>query len=1141
MKTRHLLFPILLILILLELSCYAFGQQVIFNKLMPPDGQSFSAIMGFTQDKNGTLWFCTSNGVYSYDGLQITTLKNNPLNSNSLANNFAHSICADKSGMIWIGTFGSGLEKYNPDTGNFTHYNNDVNDPASLINDTVATLLFDKAGTLWIGTHNGLDKFDPQTNSFIHYKYDANDSTSLSSNLVRVLFEDSKGTLWIGTGSPWLGDGNGPDDQGGLNILNKETGTFKRYLHDPNNKKSLYNNKVSSIFEDNTGTMWIGTWKKGIQKLNVERGTFEPAFSELELPSIYNQQDLSNNGLTDDFISFITQDVAGKIWFGTRISGLYNYDPVNKEIIFFYGSENSKSGFSDKSAQFAFYTRDSILWIGNNVGSIYYTDPSAKKIQHTSVSGSSVSSFYEEQNGDFWIGTMNEIIRIIKESGDTKRYETEDYKIDAPYNLGYLVKGDREGNIWVGTTESLNRFDKRTEKFIAYKHDPENKNSISNSYAITTYEDSKSNFWIGTFNGLNLMDRKTGRFTRFYAHPEKTNTNKNVILSFVEDKSGFLWIGNWAGMGVNRFNPESKDFKDYLKGASVWVLFLDSDGILWAGTEQGLFKYEPSVDKFIQFTIDGSVGNIREAFRIVEDKQKNLWLNTSNQIVRINPERNETSFFGENYGVGQNFINQKSGYIKRNGEIYFGDTTGYFSFSPDELIKSLKAPEIVFTSMHLSDKKLKPGNGGPLTENLNEQKEIQLRYDQNVFSIDLAIVDYANPEQNRLAYYLENFDISWHNANSERRAYYFNVPPGKYTFRVKGVNGYGAWAEKTIAIIINPPWWRTWFAYAIYAFLFFAGVFGFDRIMRRRIVMIERQKNQERELAQAKEIEKAYTELKSTQSQLIQSEKMASLGELTAGIAHEIQNPLNFVNNFSEVSEELLRELKEDLEKGEVGEAKLISDDVIQNLQKINHHGQRASEIVKSMLQHSRTSTGQKEPTDINALADEYLRLAYHGLRAKDKSFNADFKTEFDESLPKINVIPQDIGRVLLNLINNAFYAVDKRAKSATPQPTPRPPEGGGESPQSQYKPVVLVSTLLFTPPSGGRGVKLVVKDNGEGIPQEIKDKIFQPFFTTKPTGQGTGLGLSLSYDIVKAHGGELRVETKEGKGSEFIIQIPIS
>ena len=277
--------------------------------------------------------------------------------------------------------------------------------------------------------------------------------------------------------------------------------------------------------------------------------------------------------------------------------------------------------------------------------------------------------------------------------------------------------------------------------------------------------------------------------------------------------------------------------------------------------------------------------------------------------------------------------------------------------------------------------------------------------------------------------------------------------------------------------------------------------------------------NRQKQKAKTK-IEKAYTELKNTQQQLIQSEKMASLGELTAGIAHEIQNPLNFVNNFSEVSNELIDEMNDEIEKGDMEEAKAIANDIKQNLEKILHHGKRADGIVKGMLQHSRSSSATKEPTDINKLADEYLRLAYHGLRAKDKSFNATLKTDFDESIENINVIPQDIGRAVLNLITNAFYAVTEKKKYASLHSSGQP-----------YEPTVSVSTKKTDDK-----VEIKVADNGNGIPQRVLDKIFQPFFTTKPTGQGTGLGLS--YDIVKAHGGELKVETKEGEGAEFIIII---
>ncbi|HQV55685.1 MAG TPA: ATP-binding protein, partial [Chitinophagaceae bacterium] len=266
--------------------------------------------------------------------------------------------------------------------------------------------------------------------------------------------------------------------------------------------------------------------------------------------------------------------------------------------------------------------------------------------------------------------------------------------------------------------------------------------------------------------------------------------------------------------------------------------------------------------------------------------------------------------------------------------------------------------------------------------------------------------------------------------------------------------------------------------------------------------------------------EDALSNLQAAQKQLVQSEKMASLGELTAGIAHEIQNPLNFVNNFSEVSKELLDEMREELKKGNQEDAMEIMNDVIQNLEKINHHGKRADGIVKGMLQHSRSSSSTKESTDINALCDEYLRLSYHGLRAKDKSFNATMKTNFDNSIGNINIIPQDIGRVVLNLLTNAFYVVDEKKRSGI----------------ENFEPTVSISTKNVNDK-----VEIKVTDNGNGIPQKVLDKIFQPFFTTKPTGKGTGLGLSMSYDIVtKGHGGDLSVETVENEGSTFTISLPI-
>jgi signal transduction histidine kinase len=346
-----------------------------------------------------------------------------------------------------------------------------------------------------------------------------------------------------------------------------------------------------------------------------------------------------------------------------------------------------------------------------------------------------------------------------------------------------------------------------------------------------------------------------------------------------------------------------------------------------------------------------------------------------------------------------------------------------------------------------------------------------------------------------------------------------------YKNRIKGLTGFQQLsfdqqqqlqqleAEKTAAQ--NRTRMYTLFAGLGLAILVSVFLYRNSRQQKKANLLMQQQKNETEE--QKLKAESALQRLQATQQQLIQSEKMASLGELTAGIAHEIQNPLNFVNNFSDVNTELIEEAEQELDKGNVGEAKLVLADLHENEQKINHHGKRADAIVKGMLEHSRTSKGEKHPTDINGLADEYLRLSYHGLRAKDKEFNVDFKTDFDESIGRIEVVPQDIGRVLLNLFNNAFYATNEKKQQLN----------------GTFKPLVTVTTKRTRDK-----VEIVVKDNGSGMRKSVVDKIFQPFFTTKPTGQGTGLGLSLSYDVIKAHGGEIKVESKEGEGSTFIIQL---
>jgi signal transduction histidine kinase len=571
----------------------------------------------------------------------------------------------------------------------------------------------------------------------------------------------------------------------------------------------------------------------------------------------------------------------------------------------------------------------------------------------------------------------------------------------------------------------------------------------------------------------------------------------------------------------------TKKCMHYLPGFSISCIFKDADGIIWAGTIGGLYRYNRKTDNFNSIAEQNSGTDIVQVEAITGDKENNLWVSTETGIYMLNKKRDHVTHFGKEYGLpnANNFFYDGSSFTGQDGKLYFGNDLGYYAFLPGKLKIAAGKPKLYFTGFWLNDKQILPDSTSILRHSLYNTKEIRLGHDQNVFAFSTTSVDFRNANDKKIYYKLENYDVDWRIAQPEDKITYFKVPRGNYSFHIKTPGtGNNDWIERSIDVIILPPWWTTWWAYCMYGILLAALGFLVHRYQKASVIKAERERTRVKELAQAKEIEKAYHELKTTQAQLIHSEKMASLGELTAGIAHEIQNPLNFVNNFSEVNKELIEELKIKNEKLKIedDEVRELLNDITQNLEKINHHGKRADAIVKGMLQHSRTGTGVTESTDINKLADEYLRLSYHGLRAKEKSFNADFKTDFGEGVGKMDIVPQDIGRVLLNLINNAFYAVHERQKV----------EGVG------YKPTVAISTVSIQPPLGGRSVQIKVSDNGGGIPQKIVDKIFQPFFTTKPTGQGTGLGLSLAYDILKAHGGDIKVKTKEGEGSEFIIQL---
>ncbi|MBZ5859593.1 sensor histidine kinase [Flavihumibacter profundi] len=1117
MKSCFQKLPISVLLLLVIISP-AISQDINFTKVVVPDEAATTVITSISQDQSGNIW-CSlgGTGIFQFDGVHFKMYMHEDFNPASLANNRVECVYADKKGNIWVGTFGSGLEKFDPVTGTFTHYKHNPQDPSSISGDSVTCILEDRDGLLWVGTiFTGLERMDPASGKFTHYRHQDSDPASLSFDQVRAIYEDKQGVLWIGTGSNVTSNEN-ENKKGGLNRFNKKAGTFTRYLHDESNPQSLIDDRVRAIFEDSKGNFWIGTAGDGLHTMDRKKGVFErhtydPANPEkLSRPPLVKYFDWA-----DDNITFITEDLKNNIWIGTFGNGLSRYDPATKKITRYTKQKDVPGNFTDSTTWNAYTSRDGVMWMSIWGGGLYKFDPSHQNInQNTSYTKRRVYDFAEQPGSIQWLGTDSGLLRIDKKNNSTQTF-THDPKKPGSIsdNEVFMLYRDKKDRLWAGCNGNnggLNLFNPDKQNFTVYKHDPKISSSLVFDAVICMIEDKQGYFWVGTVNGLDKLDQEKGQFTHYKSFPSDTLIGgKNVVISILEDNQNNLWVGNANAGGLHILDRKSGRFKDYLKGHTVLSILQDSEGKIWAGAEDGLYGYNSGTDNFSLF-IDPATGNGFYAIGLAEDNEKNLWITSNNYLYRLNKDRNEVSRFGKEFGIGPAGFSGLKPFKAGDGQLLFGTEHGHFAVYPEKISGNTRPPEIVVTEFRIA--------GRPAKKDLLSAKEIELDFNQDAITIFFNVVHYTNPGANRAFYMLENYDKGWRPAGLERTAYYYNIPPGKYNFRIKAVSSEGVWSEKSIQMVITPPWWRSWWAYILYGLVIAAIIFSLHRLQKQRVINSERERTRVREMAQSKEIEKAYHELKTTQSQLIQSEKMASLGELTAGIAHEIQNPLNFVNNFSEVNKELLVEMQEAMDKGDIDEAKLIARDVIDNEEKINHHGKRADSIVKGMLQHSRESGNQKEPTDLNKLADEYLRLAYHGLRAKDKSFNATLKTDYDETIGMINIISQDMGRVLLNLINNAFYAVDEKKKQ---QPT-------------GYEPTVSVTTK-----KNNNKVEISVQDNGNGISKKVMDKIFQPFFTTKPTGQGTGLGLSLSYDIVKAHSGEIKVNTKEGEGTEFVIQLPV-
>ena len=1080
-------------------------------------------VTAMLQDSHGMMWIATDKALCRFDGehlemysfIDVTFI-------GSMAG--VTKIIEDKQGRIWIKTDFAGIYILDIKAGTVIHFNLP---PDAIQGNNDYEMIADSRGSIWIGSiRTGMFIIDPTMQTLRNLP----DLHAADQGNAKQILEDNNGNIWVGS-------------LHGLSIINSKTGI----IHFMGRDNLLLSDTITGLRMDGENNIWMGT-AAGIYIINPNQGSIK---------HIGKEQGILNP------INHFAEDNSGKQWMASD-SGVYIFDKASQKLKYL----DAARGLTDNKIKTILKDKQEQMWIATYSGlnlveaKGFMPDYITEK---DGISGTDVWTFAEDGQKRIWIGSRQGI-DIYNPKNQTIQSVEKDLLIKTGRTPQFeFINGKI---VMASQLNGINLIDPLTGRVTCFGKEQGAKNVLLSSYLV----DNTGSIWTGSFQqqGIEIIDPEKKSFTRI---KNSDGLLGRIVWSLFQDNNGEVWAA--TDSGINVINLQEKTIRYLIPGGKVsddngGTILSDDQGRVWIGTRNQI--YIADLKKKLLTSIAPANGLAAPDTYTLFQHKDHIYAGTGNGLTvftkRSNQpagEKNQPEWDISSYGMAQGFLYNNynaNAVLAVNNKLWWGiedkalvitneatdDTTitaTYISgitisdqrssFTDNKWVQQhLPGTDTVWSAkkdtFYLTDKL--PADSGwlqknnivwdSLSGNFNLPVNLVIPHNQNYLSFQFTGAQLANRDKVLYRYLLEGFDNNWSaitgNTFSEN---YRDIPAGEYTFKVCSRNAGGSWSQPAeFSFTILRPWWNTWWAWLLYAVSFF-GIVWLIVQYRSRLLKKENRILEEKVSHRTEQLRKSLEDLKSTQSQLIQSEKMASLGELTAGIAHEIQNPLNFVNNFSEVNKELIDELRVERKKEyrDLQSEEDILRDLENNLEKIAHHGKRADAIVKGMLQHSRNNNGQKESTNINALADEYLRLAYHGLRAKDKSFNATLKTDFDETIGNINIVSQDIGRVLLNLINNAFYVVAEKKKQM----------GNG------YEPTVSVSTKKVSDK-----VFISVQDNGNGIPQKVLDKIFQPFFTTKPTGQGTGLGLSLSYDIVKAHGGEIKVETKEEDGSKFIIQLPV-
>jgi signal transduction histidine kinase/ligand-binding sensor domain-containing protein/DNA-binding response OmpR family regulator len=990
-------------------------------------------------------------------------------------------MCEDKFGNMWIGTWNNGLNKFNSIAQNFTRYVHKENDPNSISNNAIVSLYSDKFNFLWIGTlDGGLDKFDQEKQIFYHYKNDPGNPRTFSGNAVSSILGSKDGTIWIGA------------DNGMLNKFNRTDETFNSYELKPGNSSVGI---ITSLIEDHLGYLWIGTNSTGVYRFDI-----------------YSNKVIQHLNTSDEFfcsnlINKIFEDKDGIIWIGTENNGLATFDTKSGRINCYTKNSNNPNGINDNTILSIYEDRSGILWFGTWNGGVNKYNKFEKKFTtyaHNSadpysLSSNSIYAIYVDSFGDLWVSTdIFGLNRRIK--GDNKfihYFSNKDDPHSISNNTVYSICEDSNKNLWIASDDGLNKFDRESNSFIHFKHDPADSSTICSNRISQIFLDSRGNLWIGVLGvGIDKIPKgKEGVVHIMHDSVISESIAPAIIFDFNQDNSGNLWVGTWGG-GLIMFDEEKEEVAHYqndpenelsLSHNEVSVIHIDKSGIMWIGTNGGgLNKFDTSAKTFKRFSEeDGLCSDV--ICGVLEDDNGNLWISTYKGLSRFNPRTESFRNYSIDDGL-QGFEFNNWAYFKdRKGNMYFGGTDGFNVFHPDSLEDNKNIPQIVITNFQILHKPVSVGfdplwNRTILQKSISETELIELNHYDNIISFEFASLDYRNPIKNRYAYKLEGFDEEWTKTDGRiRYVTYTNLNPGEYIFRVKGSNNDDIWNETgtSIRLIINPPWWATWWAYAVYAIVIILITLSV------RVYDLRRQR-----LKHELELEHEHAE------KLEEIDRMRS--RFFANISHEFRTPLTLILG---PAEKVLTSCKD---KFSIKQAGLI-----------RKNAKRLLNLINQLLDLSKLEAGklklQASPVNLSSFVKGIV-MTFESI-AETNDITLKIKLEKEDV--EVYLDKDKMQKILTNILSNAFKFTMEGGKI-----TVKLFESGNDT---------VVITIRDT------GVGISKKD----LPK-LFDRFYQADSSHTREHEGTGLGLALTKELVELHKGQIKIESQEGEWTEVVLELPM-